>query len=467
MQLAQKIHQGNPLDLTEVRSRIALFLGRSDCLACMRVSRDWFRDFVRPVWHTIDFSKDALAFSTLSSDTLNKYGGYISDALNITILQNVQALQHAKVDSLKVLQVHLGKNWLFRSMLSDLLRRSHGSTTSLSFRGDTPVPDTLDEQRNRAINYMSVNDMFAPFPSFTDRGSGANFGSRLTTLSLTHICFTREGFSSLLQYCPSLDKLALDRVIILYHKNTIPLYTGSKLRFLSSSFAQAWVLDTLDVTAPHLLNHFPLLEQWNITSLGRPSTWMTTDPIRVNFSLCCPLLKTITFGGTENTRMISDLLQTNFKDLESCRLSVHSLDMSTTLGLIGHLDTLTSITITDKLQVAEPMPWFYLIPKVCRRLQVLSLESFALDIECVEENRWGCQDLRELRVQFKDLDAPHDIDACLKKVCDRKRIGGAAPSRPMDKDITLTRVHQHLLQFKKLRIVWLGTKDYYLPPSTV
>ncbi|KAK3830703.1 MAG: hypothetical protein J3R72DRAFT_527909 [Linnemannia gamsii] len=139
-------------------------------------------------------------------------------------------------------------------------------------------------------------------------------------------------------------------------QHTIPLYTGSKLRYLSALFAQAWVPDTLDVAAPHLLNHFPLFENWNITSLGRPSSWTTTNPVRVNFSSCCPLLKIITFGGTENTGMISDLLQTYLQGLESCRLAVHSLDMSTTLGLIGLLDTLTSITIMDKLQDSEPMP---------------------------------------------------------------------------------------------------------------
>ncbi|KAG0270540.1 hypothetical protein BGZ96_006285, partial [Linnemannia gamsii] len=48
----------NPLDLPEIRAAVARYLDRNDLVTCLRVFRDWFKDFVRPVWHTIDLNMD-------------------------------------------------------------------------------------------------------------------------------------------------------------------------------------------------------------------------------------------------------------------------------------------------------------------------------------------------------------------------------------------------------------------------
>lgn len=76
----------------------------------------------------------------------------------------------------------------------------------------------------------------------------------------------------------------------------------------------------------------------------------------------------------------------------------------------------------------------------------------------------GSRDLKELRVMFKGLEATQDIEGCVKQLCGLRQAGGVMGAQPMAKDTISTRVAKHLMQFKKLRTVWLGTKDYYLPP---
>ncbi|KAF9539442.1 hypothetical protein EC957_005401 [Mortierella hygrophila] len=430
----------------------------------MCVSHDWFHDFGPSVWHTIDFNKHTTAFAKVTPEVLHKYGGFISQTLNISALGHVQALQHVKVNSIAATTIYLLADWLYRSMLSDLLRRSHRSITSLTFWCHPPQPNTFEKQRSEAYHYMHVNDIFAPFPSSRGPKSNAGLGTRLKSLSLKHICLTREGFSSILQYSPSLDELILESVMVIHHKPGIPLYTGSALRYLSADFAQVWCNDSSDPSAPCLLLHFPLLEKWHLTSLAQPNN-RTIDLKNLDFSSWCPLLKTVTFGS-DDADAISALLLNNFKDLKSYTLSAKTLAMSTALGLVSHLDSLAIIRFTGEVQDATSMQLLSVIVKLCHNLQVLSFESLVCDVEAVEKSRWGCKGLRELRVRFNGLDTPEDIDDCLKKLCVMRGSGSIGSTRHLDKDTVSTRVVQHLLQFKQLGTVWLGAKDYYLHHSS-
>ncbi|KAK3833158.1 MAG: hypothetical protein JOS17DRAFT_741693 [Linnemannia elongata] len=463
-QLVTTSSPNSPLDLPEIRVRVASFLLRKHCLPCMLVSRAWFQDFAPSVWHTIDFEKDATAIAATTPEVLDKYGCFVSQTLNISTLGHIQALQHVKVNSIAAMKIQLPGDWLWRAMLSDLIRRSNGSITSLHFWCQPPQPDTFEKQRNEARYYMHVNDIFAPFPSSTDTRLNASLGTRLRSLSLKLICLTREGFSSVLQYSPLLDDLTLERVMIMYHKPGIPLYTGSALRYLTADFAQVWCNDGLDSSAPCLFLQFPLLEKWHLTSLAQPSNRLI-DLNNLEFSSWCPLLKTVTFGSHE-TEAMSTLLLNNFQDLKSCTLPAKALAMPTALGLVSHLDSLTTIRITGEAQDATSTQMLGVIVKLCRNLQVLSFESIVCDVETFKKFRWGSKDLGELRVRFKDLHTPQDIDGCIKQLCSSRRSGSIVATRSMDKNAIAARVAQHLFQFKKLTTVWLGSRDYYLPRSS-
>ncbi|KAF9154790.1 hypothetical protein BG015_011972 [Linnemannia schmuckeri] len=394
-----------PLDLPEIRTRIASYLSRKDCISCMCVSRNWLQDFAPPVWHTIDFSKNMTAFAAVAPTALDKYGHLIAEVLNVKTSENLQTLQHSRVDSIRSMNVCIPSNWLYRELLSDLMLRCSGFIKVLSIRSDPPNPNTL-------------------------------------------------------------DKLALFGVMIICHKPTLTLYTGSRLRCLSASFGQLWCNDNEDSSAPCLLLHFPLLEKWHMAWLAQPS-YQKIDLNRLDFSTWCPKLNSISFGS-DNTEAMSTLLLNAFNNLKSCKISAKNLTMSTAFGLISQQETLTSVTITDKLQDDVSMQWLYQIVKLCRGLLFLSFESLVCDLETIESWRWGCKDLRELRVRFKGLDNAWDIDGCLKRLCDWRRFGGGASLiRFKDKETVATRVCHYLFQFNQLRTVWLGTKDYYLPPSLI
>ncbi|KAH7034406.1 hypothetical protein BKA57DRAFT_476087 [Linnemannia elongata] len=471
MQLVPNNPPNNPLDLPEIRTRVATFLKRKDCLSCIRVSRDWFHDFVPSVWHTIDFKTDAAAFTAVTPEVLEKYGGFIAQALDVEGPERLSALQHSRVDSIRTMDVSLPSSWVYRELLSDLMLRCSGSIKDLRIRSSPPDPDTFEEQRKWACHYMHVNDVFAQFPPSPGQGLTPNQGSCLRVLSLSRVCITREGFSALLRGSQNLEDLALFRVVIIRHKPTVTLYTGSNLRYLSASVAQVWCNDEEDPLAPCLLLHFPLLKAWDILLLDRPKHWTSkTSSPPANFSTWCPSLKTINFGvlldrfGAKRIKIMTDLLLNSFEDLEACIFSAGNLDSSSALGLISHQETLTSVTITNRIQDAEDataMRWVHLIMKLCGNLETFSFEGMECDVDkCV----WGSRDLKGLRVMFEGLEATQDIEGCVKQLCGLRQAGGVVGAQPMAKDTISSRVAKHLMQFKKLRTVWLGTKDYYLPP---
>ncbi|KAF9121420.1 hypothetical protein BGW39_010554 [Mortierella sp. 14UC] len=179
----------------------------------------------------------------------------------------------------------------------------------------------------------------------------------------------------------------------------------------------------------------------------------------------CPLIKTISIG-CDNTDTMSSLLLSFFEDLQSCTLSAQNLTMPITLGLIGHHETLTKLTIMDEVPNESAMRCLQLVLKLCLHLQVLSLESIVYDMERVRKHRWGFLDLQELRVRIKDLDASQDIDRCIAQLRAWRRSGSTEGTQSLETDTVSTRVARHLLQFKKLTTIWLGTKVYYIRPST-
>lgn len=288
MQLTPDRRPVNPLGLPEVRAHIARFLNRQDCLSCMRVSWHWFHDFVPHVWHIVDFAKDATAFSTVTPEALGKYGGFITQAVNITSCEHLRSLQHSKVSSLRVIKAKQEHTCKYYQVFSDTLRRSRAVLQFIDIRTVPPTPDTIHKVPGRALFVFCMDAISSPPISGLETKAERAFG--LTTLRYSHICITRESFSSLLQRCASLQELTLNQVVLSNHTSSITLYSGSQLRYLICSAAQVWETDPDNKLAPCLMAHFPLLMEWRVASMDRsadiPSALMSHDITR-----CCPHLK--------------------------------------------------------------------------------------------------------------------------------------------------------------------------------
>ncbi|KAG0373855.1 hypothetical protein BGX24_011164 [Mortierella sp. AD032] len=454
MKIKLVTHPKSPLDLPEIRTRIATFLTRKDCISCMCVSQNWFKDFLKPVWHTIDVTKDKM-FIGLPSNVLEKYGHSVRRILNVSTWEHALGLQHPKLREVKAISIENHREAYHRVVQYDFIRRCSGTLTDLEFRCRPRHPDTMSEQLKRSDFYLDAN---ALIPSPT---CGTTV-SLLESLSLSRVCLSHEGFTALLRNSPVLRKLTLFKVAVVHFNKTFGIHHQSSVTSLHASLADICEPNPSG-WCPSLLHHFPRLQEWHLTAVDRSKNWGQDVQFRHELAQCCPLLNTLRFDPVANTDKLSDLLVDCIRLPASCTLAAKNMSASMLTGLATHCDTLTSITITDKCtDEAASMRWLYLIPKMCLNLKVLSMEKIVLEMYSVNEHKWRCNDLRELRVLFKGLEDPKPIDECLTSVCLQRRRPGL---RATNESIS-SQVSQHLLQFPKLTTVWLGTKDYCLPLPT-
>ncbi|KAG0282914.1 hypothetical protein BGZ97_008790, partial [Linnemannia gamsii] len=278
----------NPLNIPEMRIAVASFLNRRDCVVCMRVSRDWFQDFVGPVWHTIDFAKDK-EFVNIPRQVLDKYGRSIRQVLNIQTFQNLKTLQHPKVDSIVSMSVFNLICPFERTLVFDLMRRSNATLTELDFRGQAS-PKMPYRMQYQDANWLETGILST---CLTSSPGSFTAGSRLTSLSLTRIVFSHEGFSTLLRSSPALRNLALSQVTTPHYNSAFDLYRDSSVTSLHASLAEICMPDLGPGWAPSLLHQFSQLQEWHLTAVDRSKIWTSDADFRLELRRCCPRLKTL------------------------------------------------------------------------------------------------------------------------------------------------------------------------------
>ncbi|KAF9146640.1 hypothetical protein BGX30_011832 [Mortierella sp. GBA39] len=455
MRIDTVIKPKNPFDIPEIRALVATYLARRELVICLRVSRDWFNDFVGPVWHTIDMVKDK-KFVGISPKVLHKYGRCIREVLNILTIDHVKTLQHPKVDSVVSTSIINLTKPIDRLYEFDFIRRCNATLTELDFRGPTPSLNSSREVYDRDENYFDIGVLSSCLTSITGSPTA---GTRLTSLTLTEIWFSHEGFTNLLRSSPTLRKLALSKVAIVHYIDEFDDFRDSSVTSLHASLAEICMPDPGPGWAPSLLHQLSRLEEWHFTSVDRSKNWGSDSDFRRQLRECCPRLKTLRFDQVGNTDKLSDLLLDSFIEPESCTFSAKNLSNSMVLSLISHINTLTTIIITDKCTDAAAIRWLYLIPKSCLRLRVLSMRDLVLDMETVKEHEWRCEELTELHVRFKGLEDAQLIHGCIKDVCCRRHLQyHANPGSSIS-----SQVSNHLFGLFMLTTVSLGTKVYSLP----
>ncbi|KAF9189321.1 hypothetical protein BGZ50_000844 [Haplosporangium sp. Z 11] len=484
------------LDFSRIRSRIAQYLSFKDCLSCALVCKDWHNDFVAPLWHTLNFETQA-AFTQLPPAVIAKHGHLFIQIRNPSTIEHIQSLQHASIRSLKVLHITLLQdNPIFNALCYDLVRRNNTSLIDLHL---TAPGVAVAERRASSVFYVPVNDLMLYTPSLQVYNSPT---SSLRKLSLDNICLSREAFSAMLQASPELEVLALDQVIIFAHGH-INLFKHGNIRHIRATLAQVWAPDASQ-RSPSLLVHFPRLQSWQMLPAPAEEAPAPTEETPA------PAEETVDFDTTDSGS-VSKLLSGIFYNLWSIKFCEpeETLQMNVLTSILVHNDTLRSLVITPAIQADKEKEPAYqqqandrailLVPRICRKLQVLSFESVVMDMDLIEDHEWACKDLRELRLKIKGLESPAEIDGCLEQFVALRgalrRRGGrhtkgppqvsllktpflsSAPnvrvldggSRAKDEDelgreskSISERVLRHLLSFKKLTTVWLGTKDYHV-----
>ncbi|KAF9922836.1 hypothetical protein FBU30_007024 [Linnemannia zychae] len=179
----------------------------------------------------------------------------------------------------------------------------------------------------------------------------------------------------------------------------------------------------------------------------------------------CPLLNTITFGP-DNTELMSDLLLGPLSGLKTCTFPAINISKSTALGLIANQGSLTSLTIGDNIKDPISMTNLHLILKFCHNLREFSAKSIVIDIEAAMQQQETYQELSTLSVRLANLVTSQNIDLCLLLLQALRRDETANVAKLISIHATAVRLAKYLNQFKQLKKVWLGTRDYYIPPKT-
>ncbi|KAF9322403.1 hypothetical protein BGZ91_004363 [Linnemannia elongata] len=446
----------NPLDLSEIRARIAGFLNNKDCLSCMQVSRQWLMDFARPIWRSVDFDKDE-SFAKVPPEVVSKYGHLIRDVVNLAKEDHITFLQNPDIACVQQLQFFATMSKLSLVLFHDLVHYYRQSLTILNISGELIHATTITEQLKSGV-YLSL-DALAP-------------RCVLTKLSLVEVCITHRAFSSVLKFCPRLQYLKLCDVLFLTHSPALDRFRHTGLKILDAQRHQVWSNDgeSLFPVARSLLVHFPALEIWGM--LDSPvESLEVLKKLRAELSKKCPHLKAVQFATTEQER-VAGYLDDGFYGLEKVTFGYAALSQTVLLGLLEHQATLTSIILTPLATSIEPstpdnvtnsQKMIRLLMKSCHRLKTLSVKGHQMDVSLLEDERVACMDLQELRVRFYGLETTVLVDDCLEALSARKWASAGGVEEPYKGGPSIgERVCYQLMKFNKLNTIWLGTCEYYL-----
>ncbi|KAF9287653.1 hypothetical protein BGZ68_001512 [Mortierella alpina] len=485
----------HPLDLSEIRVVISQFLPKKDALACTQVSKDWAKDFARPIWHTIDF-KVHKTFLELGADTIKKYSHYILAVKNISLQSHLDILQGIDAHQLRCIAVTMNRDAQFHKDCYDLIRRNNTTLTRMSL--------SLPFSKSKT-SYTAPLDAILPDPT------ALCTPSKLTHLVIESHVLSRASLSTLLRGCPALTSLDLwNSQVRANEDGTLDDFRHEGIRQLVSKVQGFIFVDpTLPEDRRSLLVHFPNLKV--LSTYGYHQDMLPITELRDEIRRWCPRLTSLYTNNSPSPVVVQMLVQ-GFERLTVLHFSYDAVSADIFLAIETHQRTLTSVT------AAVPFSAFYesrevpgveadvladagwmaqRIPQRCDKLEELWLPEHAMAMEDVERRAWRCRGLKDLRVRIRGLDVAERIDgviATLQMGLRMKRRRQATMAKSVststntedgeEKEINNTtqgddtdgeqekehleltpletRVVQHLLQFDRLKILWLGTSIHHI-----
>ncbi|KAI8595639.1 hypothetical protein EDD21DRAFT_390672 [Dissophora ornata] len=472
----------NPLHIPEIRSRISRLVSVKDAISCVRVSKDWYKDFIFPIWYAVDF-KVHTTFDRLSADVISKHGHHIRIVENLKTQPQLNALIHPNIKNVQVLYLTCATSARFRILCMDLISNNNRSLKDLTFKIDI---------------YAKSSDLSARMISM-DALIPRSSASLLSRIKLHGVCFSRNSFASLLRGCPLLTSVYLQEDVAMLSGSSIDSFQHTGVTTLIASIKNVFKPDPESEVLPlglTLLVHFPNLTCWYCYSVERALV-VSVERIKAEARICCPKASKLNTGKTTSP-VLFDLVANAFNNLNAVTFVYERLSMDVIVALLFHRATLQDVTtfrnsnqskteqdsvlsLEDPFQVSGRA--LQLLPRSCPNLTVLSIELHEMDMDFVEEEEWVCRGLQQLRVRIRSLDTEEKVNRTHqlwmegimkknKKVLEEgqeKRTGqekgcnmsAESPANGIKEISIEERVARHLLKFDQLESVWLGTRTFY------
>ncbi|KAG0208635.1 hypothetical protein BGX28_000443 [Mortierella sp. GBA30] len=462
----------SPLDIPEIRVRISLYLTTKAALACVQVSKVWAQDFVHPLWHTVDF-KIHKRFIQLSPEIIDKHGHHIRVVRNMLSHLQLKALQRPNIRHLSYLSAAVGDmEFQYGAECFDFIYNNSASLRDVTIR----MTDGNKPSRPFFIHAYA----------FIPNGAPA-FSSKLSRLQLNGFSITRRSLSMLLQNCPALETLGLWNVCV------SPAPTVDKFQHQGLLHLGCLARDIGLVSISHsILQHFPNLGHLQLLGRNQLSD-VALRNIQGAVERWCHGMSSLSTDRSTGP-VVEALLVNVFRSLVDIRIDYASISPSVILAVLNHRASLVHFAVyVPKNDFYEheaiPVPaindhfqssaWMIQsIPRQCPRLSTFELPLHDMDIDNVESGTWICEELEDLRVRIKGLDTLDAIDRTISLWMVFARTKQAATADPdnaalksdhakaLDKIFIHGsiegRVAAHLIQFPKLKTVWLGTKVWNL-----
>ncbi|KAF9536901.1 hypothetical protein EC957_009426 [Mortierella hygrophila] len=449
----------NPLQIPEIRARVSRLVSLKDAISCVRVSKAWSKDFALPIWCAVDFDSHD-TFEDLDSDIVTKHGHHIRTIKNLTTQSQLNAVLRPTIKNVRVLQVTCATNARFRTLCMDLINNSSRSLEKLTLEMDANA-----KQQDYSSRMISVNAFVS------------SSASQLAEIRLHGICFGRDSFASLLRNCPLLTYVDLQLNVTLFSGPSIDAFQHKGVVTLLAPVKQVFKPDPESEPSSlgfSLLVHFPNLTNWHCYNL--PTTlFVPVERIKSEVAICCPQVTMIDTWKSPQ-RIIYDLVANAFHGLTHVTFAYIQLSVDVVVAFLCHKATLLQIITfrgnnnshTERDDAPSEDDHFQqsgravqLLPRSCPHLKVLEFEGHEMDMEIMEEEAWACLGLQRLRVRIRGLDTKDKIDRSLNLWKEGKQ-GPQQQKEAEAKDTSIeARVASHLLAFKKLKAVWLGTRTFY------
>ncbi|KAG0088899.1 hypothetical protein BGZ92_005583 [Podila epicladia] len=444
----------SPSDVAEILSRVALFVSVKDALSCARVSKAFSQDFAYAIWHCVDFNRHQV-FVESHPATISKNGHLIRAVKHIKKQVHLDSLQYLNVCKLRSLNLDMTNDPLFKASCHDLLRRNRNTLTRVVI--------------NNADGTKRTSTAFMPLDSLTSTTAAAQ-SSNLTALTVRWLTLTRESFTAALRSCPALVNIDI------WGLTLIPGRFFDEFQHSGVTFLQAMIVDAVTPVSPPVLAHFPNLKQWATGDDSTPSEFPTLD-VKNAIAIWCPHLKEIQTNFTPSP-LLYHLLINVFVNLTSLTFDYQHISPDLILAILRYPANWTAIvTYTPRSEFMEEFEetgipetvdhfqssgWMIQsLPRFCHRLTTFKMVEHQMDVDELELAPWLCTNLEELAVRIQGLDTRDKIEDAVARWREgrkRRKLGLEAEALVKEDGSIEARVAQHLLQFKNLNSVWLGSK---------